>query len=93
MTVYIIKVTGYDANNTPYSNYWKPYVKSFGSSYLETTENFAFAKIWMKRNTAEKNALRVEDYLHNLYHPHPNAKAEVLEVEMNIINPNKKGQP
>lgn len=85
MIVYIIRLTGFD-EKAPYSDYWKPYLKSFGT-YLETTANPAFAKIWAKRETAQRNADKAEEYLRNLYHPHPNIKATVLEVEFNVIEP------
>lgn len=86
MTVYIIRLTEFDDSFLPGSDYWKPYLKSFGS-YLKTTSNPAFAKIWAKREIAQRNADKAEEYLKNLHHPHPNIKATVLEVEFNIIEP------
>ena len=85
MIVYIIRLTGFD-NSGPHPGYWKPYLKSFGS-FLETTSNPAFAKIWTKRETAQRNADKAEEYLKNLHYSNPNIKATVLEVEFNIIEP------
>lgn len=83
MIIYIIKISGY-SNNIPYPDYWKPYLKTISPSTLETTNNPAFAKIWMRKETAQKNAEKAEKYLKGLHHPHPNIKVEVLEVEFNI---------
>lgn len=86
MTVYIIRFTGYN-EKIPYPGYWKPYLKSFGT-YIETTGNPAFAKIWARRETAQKNADKAEEYLRSdIHNNHPNIKATVLEVEFNIIEP------
>lgn len=89
MIIYIVKISGYTIRNPYDAEYWKPYLKSFGT-YLETTTNPAFAKIWMKRETAEKNAEKAVKYLRDedgLHYSHPNVRAEVIAVEFNILNP------
>ena len=87
MKIYIIEIKGYTINSPLDAKYWKPYLKSFSSSCLETTSNPAFAKIWMKKETAEKNAEKAVSYLKGLYRSHPNVTAKVLEVEFTILNP------
>ena len=86
MIIYIIEISGY-SKNLPYPDYWKPYLKTISPSTLETTNNPAFAKIWMRKETAEKNAEKAVSYLKGLYHSHPNVTAKVLEVEFTILNP------
>lgn len=87
MKIYIVEISGYTINSPFEAEYWKPYLKAFLPSNLETTSNPAFAKIWMRKETAEKNAERAVSYLKGLNRSHPNATAKVLEVEFTILNP------
>lgn len=86
MKIYIIRIDGYN-KSVPYFEDWKPYVSHFSPSNLGTTSNPVYAKFWLTKKSAERNAKKAVEYLKNLYHPHPSATSKVLEIEFTILNP------
>ena len=82
MIIYIVKLSGYE--NGPFPDEWKPYLKDLSGSSVVTTSNPATAKIWIRKESAQRNAERLENFLKNIPNPLPNIKAEVVEVEFNI---------